>query len=129
MRKITLAGVTAMILFTAAAWAQNGAPTERITDGPTVKQTTDRSAEIAWSTDASGSSVVRYGTNPNHLSQIAEQPWGGKQERNGDYNHTVWVKNLAPNRTYYFVVVTGQGQGTGSAAQSQVQQFQTGARR
>jgi len=129
MKKLTLAGAIAMILFTAAAWAQNNAQAERITDGPAVKQTTDTSAEIAWSTDAPGSSVVRYGTNPNQLSQTAEKPWGGKQERNGDYNHTVWVQNLTPNTTYYFVVATGQGQGTGSAVQSQVQQFQTGAGR
>jgi hypothetical protein len=118
----------ATVLFSFAAWAQNNAQAERITNGPLIKQTTGTSAEIAWSSDAAGSSIVRYGTNPNALSQTAEEPWGGKRERNGDYNHTVWVKNLTPNTTYYFLVETGQGKGTGTGAQSQVQEFRTGAR-
>jgi purple acid phosphatase-like protein len=123
MRKIVVASLTAGVLFSWAAWAQN--KVERITDGPLVKQTTDNSAEIAWSTDAPGSSVVKYGTNPNALTQTAEKPWGGTHEPNGDFNHTVWVKNLRPNNTYYFVVETGQGRGTGTGAISQTQQFHT----
>ncbi|SRR5258706_205869 len=122
MRKITVASLMAIVLFSVTAWAQKA---ERITNGPLVKQTTETSAEIAWSTAAAGSSIVRYGTDPNNLSQVAEKPWGGTHEPNGDYNHTVWVKNLRPNTTYYFVVETGQGRGTGTGAQSQVQQFQT----
>lgn len=122
MTKTFLASAAAVILLSLAAWAQK---TERITDGPLVKQTTRNSAEIAWSTDAAGSSVVRYGTDPNNLSQIAEKPWGGTHEPNGDYNHTVWVKNLQPNTTYYFLVETGQGKGTGTGSRSQVMQFQT----
>jgi hypothetical protein len=122
MKKINLAILAAVVLFSLAAFAQRA---ERITNGPLVKQTTHNSAEIAWSTDAAGSSVVRYGTDPNNLSQIAEKPWGGTHEPNGDFNHTVWVKNLQPNTTYYFLVETGQGKGTGSGARSQVQQFQT----
>jgi len=122
MRRIALASLIAMVLFALAAWAQKA---ERITDGPRVNQVTQTSAEIAWSTDAAGSSVVRYGTNPNNLSQIAQRPWGGAHEPNGDYNHTVWVKNLQPNTTYYFTVETGQGEGTGTGARSQVMQFQT----
>jgi hypothetical protein len=122
MRKIALASLIAIVLFSLAAWTQKA---ERITDGPRVNQVTQTSAEIAWSTDAAGSSVVRYGTDPNNLSQIAEKPWGGAHEPNGDYNHTVWVKNLQPNTTYYFTVETGQGKGTGTGARSQVMQFQT----
>ena len=127
MRKNAVAGLLAMILFSFAAWAQNS-PAERITDGPRVKQTTRNSAEIAWSTTAAGSSVVRYGSSPDALSQIAEQPWGGSHEQNGDFNHTVWVKNLRPDTTYYFVVDTGQGRGTGTGAQSRIQEFHTAAR-
>src|SRR5947209_15843412 len=113
MRKITLASLAAIVLFSLAVWAQKS---ERITDGPRVKQTTQNSAEIAWSTDAPGSSIVHYGTDPNSLSQTAEEPWGGSKESNGDYNHTVWVKNLQPNTAYYFAVETGQGKGTGTGA-------------
>jgi hypothetical protein len=108
--------------FSLAAWAQEA---ERITDGPRVSRTTETSAEIAWSTTAAGSSIVRYGTRPDRLTERAEQPWGGTHEPNGDFNHTVWVKNLQPNTRYFFVVVTGQGRGTGSGAMSRVQEFRT----
>jgi hypothetical protein len=128
-KKNAMAGFIAMVLFSFAAPAQNNAQAERITDGPQVKQVTATSAEIAWSTETPGSSIVRYGTNPNALSQTAQEPWGGKRERNGDYNHSVWVKNLTPNTPYYFIVQTGQGKGTGTGAQSQVQEFRTGAGR
>jgi hypothetical protein len=125
--KITLAIFGAlMVLFAVSAWAQKA---ERITDGPVVKKTTDTGAEISWSTDAAGSSIVRYGTSPNELNQRAEEPWGGTHEPNHDFNHTVWVKNLQPNTTYYFVVETGQGRGTGTGAESRPQEFHTMGRR
>jgi hypothetical protein len=129
MRTSALVNIAALLaLLTLGAWAQTRAKAERITNGPVVKRTTDVVAEIAWSTDEPGSSVVRYGTSPNSLNQTAEQPWGGTREPNGDYNHTVWVKGLTPNTTYYFVVVTGQGMGTGTRAQSRPQEFHTMAR-
>jgi hypothetical protein len=90
-----------------------------------VKNTTGTGTEISWSTDEPGSSIVKYGTNPNSLGETAESPWGGTKESNGDYNHSVWVKNLQPNTTYYFVVVTSQGMGTGTAANSRPQEFHT----
>ena len=123
MKKGFVMSLAAMVFLSLAVWAQEA---EHITDGPRVKQTTETSAEIAWSTTAAGSSIVHYGTRPDALSEIAEQPWGGTHEPNGDFNHTVWVKNLQPNTTYFFVVVTGQGKGTGTGAMSQVQEFRTG---
>jgi hypothetical protein len=123
MRKTALASFAALlILLTVGAWAQQA---ERITNGPVVKSTTDTVAEIAWSSNAPGSSIVKYGTDPNALNQTAEAPWGGGKEPNGDFNHTVWVKNLQPNTTYYFVVITGQGRGTGTATASTPQEFRT----
>ena len=123
MKKGFVMSLAAMVFLSLAVWAQEA---EHITDGPRVKQTTETSAEIAWSTTAPGSSIVHYGTRPDALSEIAEQPWGGTHEPNGDFNHTVWVKNLQPNTRYFFVVVTGQGKGTGTGAMSQVQEFRTG---
>jgi hypothetical protein len=126
MKKTSLASLIAMLLLlTVAAWAQTTTQAERITDGPKVSQTTANSAQVAWSTAAPGSSIVKYGSSANALNQTAQAPWGGTKESNGDYNHTVWIKDLKPNTTYYFVVVTGQGAGTGTEAQSQPQQFQT----
>jgi phosphodiesterase/alkaline phosphatase D-like protein len=130
MRKITLTSFAVLFaLFASLAWAQVKPKAERITNGPVVKKTTGTIAEISWSTDAQGSSIVKYGTNPNALNETAEAPWGGTKEANGDYNHTVWVKNLRPNTTYYYRVETTQGAGTGTATESQPQQFHTTASR
>jgi len=128
MKNIAIALALLLTLFMIAAPAQNKAQAERITNGPVVKKTTDTVAEIAWSTDAPGSSIVKYGTSPNALNQTAEAPWGGTKEANGDYNHTVWVKNLRPNTSYYFVVETTQGAGTGTQTQSQPKEFHTVAK-
>lgn len=129
MRKITLAIlVVSFVLFTVAAWSQNKAQAERITSGPEVKKVTDTSAEISWSTDAPGSSIVNYGNSPNALNETAEEPWGGTKDASG-YNHTVWIKNLKPNTHYYFKVETGQGLGTGSETQSQPKEFHTMAKK
>jgi Purple acid Phosphatase, N-terminal domain len=129
MRKTVLVSIAALLVLVASgAWAQNKVHAERITNGPVVKKTTDTVAEISWSTDAPGSSIVKYGTKDNSLNETAEEPWGGTKESNGDFNHTVWVKNLKPNTTYYFVVVTGQGLGTGTETQSRPQEFHTMAK-
>ena len=128
MRK-TLASIAALFLLLALSiWAQNKTQAERITNGPAIKKTTDTVAEISWSTDAPGSSIVKYGASPNALNQMAEEPWGGTKEPNGNFNHTVWIKNLKPNTTYYFLVVTGQGLGTGTETQSRPQEFHTTAK-
>jgi phosphodiesterase/alkaline phosphatase D-like protein len=126
MKKLVIASLlSSVFLFSAALWAQSKAKAERITNGPDLKETTNNSAELAWSTDAPGSSVVKYGTSPKALNQTAEEPWGGKRESNGDYNHTVWMKNLKPNTTYYYKVETGQGLGTGTEADSKTGEFKT----
>jgi hypothetical protein len=130
MKRLALAIVPLLLLFfTAAAWPQNKAQAERITQGPEVKKTTDTSAEITWATDEPGSSIVKYGTNPKALNETAEEPWGGNKEANGSYLHTVWAKNLKPNTTYYFRVETGQGLGTGTETESQPKEFHTMAKK
>jgi phosphodiesterase/alkaline phosphatase D-like protein len=74
----------------------------RITNGPVVEKITGTSAVVAWSTDRPGSSVVKYGTDPNNLDQTAQQPWGGT-------THRVEIKNLQPNTQYHFNVQSAQG--------------------
>ena len=127
VRVIGLLVLCAVMVSAQTKTQQNKAQAERITNGPVVKKTTDTVAEIAWSTDAPGSSIVKYGISPNSLNETAEAPWGGTKESNGDYNHTVWVKNLKPNTTYFFVVDTTQGAGTGTQTQSQPKEFRTTA--
>jgi phosphodiesterase/alkaline phosphatase D-like protein len=126
MKKMAIVSLlSSFFLLAALSWAQGKPKAERITNGPVMKETTRNSAEVAWSTDAPGSSVVKYGTSPNALNETAEEPWGGKRESNGDYNHTVWIKNLKPDTTYYYKVETGQGLGTGTEADSRTGQFRT----
>src|SRR5437588_5558456 len=127
MRRITVASLAGLlVLFTiGVSAAQKRGRAERITNGPVVNKTTDTVAEIAWSTDAPGSSIVKYGTSPNALNETAEAPWGGTKEPNGDYNHTVWVKNLKPGTTYYVVVATTQCAGTATSTQSRAMEVHT----
>lgn len=97
----------------------------KIIDGPRVEGTGNTWAVIAWTTNAGGSSIVRYGTDKNSLSQTAESPYAkGK----GKEVHRVHVKGLKPNTTYYFVADSGQGEGSGTEAKSQVSQFTTKAK-
>lgn len=126
MKKMAIVSLlSSFFLLSALSWAQGKPKAERITNGPVMKETTRNSAEVVWSTDAPGSSVVKYGTSPNALNETAEEPWGGKRESNGDYNHTVWIKNLKSDTTYYYKVETGQGLGTGTEADSRTGQFRT----
>lgn len=100
------------------------AGSEKIIDGPRVEQLTNNSAQIAWSTNTGGSSVIKYGTDPNHLDKMAESPYADK-EGAAYQTHRVAVKNLQPNTTYYYTVISGQGEDTGTSAQSKVEQFKT----
>lgn len=93
-----------------------------IVDGPRVESTGASSAVIAWTTNARGSSIVHYGTNPNSLNQTAESPYTQQGQ-----THRVHISNLQPNTTYYFAVDSGQGFGTGTDSRSHVSQFQTKA--
>jgi phosphodiesterase/alkaline phosphatase D-like protein len=128
MKKFVVATLASFFLTFGMAWAQNKPQAERITNGPVAKDVQGTTAEIAWSTDAQGSSIVKYGTSPTSLNQTAEAPWGGTKEANGDFNHTVWLKDLKPNTNYYYRVETTQGAGTGTQTESQAREFHTAAK-
>ncbi len=91
----------------------------QITAAPQVRIDSSNSATITWSTSAPASSVVKYGTNPNDLSQTAKAPWGGT-------NHSVTLSGLHPGQTYYYYVTSGEASGTGTSASSQMGQFVAG---
>ncbi len=94
----------------------------KITRGPSADKVTGTTAAIEWSTNLKGSTRVMYGTDAANLTQMAEAPWGA-----GGLNHSVELKDLKPNTTYYYQVETGQAAGTGGAAvDSNVQSFKTG---
>ncbi len=118
MRK-TLALIVS--LFALATWVYaQGNQAERITNGPVVEAVTSNSATVAWSTNTGGSSVVKYGTDPNNLNQTAEEPY-----HEGHGTHRVKISGLKPGTTYYYKVTSAHGQGTGTQAESQVSQFTT----
>ena len=122
MRKgiLSLVAVTACCVWM-VAWAgaaQQSSAGLQITKGPVLEMVGDTSAVIAWSTNVPGSTVLKYGTDPNNLSQTAEAPWGNT-------THRVTLKSLQPNTTYYFQVESAQGQGTGTGALSKQDSFQT----
>ncbi len=97
-----------------------------ITHGPNIEYIGPHSAEIAWTTSTGGSSIVRYGNNPNNLNQAAEAPYA-RGQGSAHVTHRVTIRNLQPSTKYFFVVDSGQGQGTGTEAKSQVQSFTTKA--
>lgn len=100
---------------------------EKITNGPVVEGTGASWAVIAWTTDTGGSTVVRYGTDRNHLSQTAQAPYADNEKMKSQ-NHRVKVTHLKPNTTYYFQADSGAGEGTGTEAKSEVKSFKTKAK-
>src|ERR1700748_1430375 len=66
---------------------------ERIIGQPKVEGVGDSWAVIAWTTNTGGSTVVRYGTDQNNLSQMAESPYSDN-EKTMAQNHRVHLKNL-----------------------------------
>ena len=98
---------------------QNQRERVEITQQPRVESAADNSASISWSTNVQAGSRVRYGTDRNNLSQTATAPWGA-------VTHRVELKNLRPNTTYYYQVISEHASGTGSSATSNIDQFRTG---
>ena len=92
----------------------------QIIHGPVVESTTETMSVIAWSTNVNAGTLLRYGTDPEHLDQSASMPWGG-------ITHRVNLRNLNPGTTYYFQAESAEGQGTGTSARSQVSTFVTKA--
>lgn len=90
----------------------------QITHGPVVENVTDTTAIIAWSTNVNAGTLLRYGTDPQHVDQTASMPWGG-------LTHRVNLKDLKPDTTYYFQAESNEGQGTGTAARAPLASFQT----
>src|SRR5438270_8736771 len=114
----------AMALGLAVAAQAQKSPALQITDGPRVEGVGDTWAIIAWTTNTGGSSIIRYGTNGNSLTQTAMAPYADNESRQHQ-THRVKVNNLQPGTTYYFIADSGQGEGTGTQAKSSVQTFTT----
>jgi len=126
MRLFTIV-VLAAALATSATASPKHAPKAqavKITDGPRVEGTGPTWAVIAWTTNTGGSSIIRYGTSANSLSQTAKSAYADNDKTKAQ-NHRVHLKNLKPNTKYFFQVDSGQGEGTGTEAKSSVAEFTT----
>jgi len=95
----------------------SSAATVNVNAGPVPQYVNQNTAVISWKTDQQSSSTVKYGTDPNNLSQTATGNWGT--------NHQVNVQGLQPSTTYYYQVQSSQAEGTGNVATSQTANFQT----
>lgn len=118
MRKVLVLSI-AVLAFAVTGWAQQYL---QITNGPNVQWDENGKAQIAWSTNApsAGQDLVRYGTNPNMLNQVASARQD-RRERNGDFNHMAQLVNLQPGATYYFQI---QSNGSQGVLTSQIGSFQ-----
>jgi phosphodiesterase/alkaline phosphatase D-like protein len=90
----------------------------KIVDGPVFEYLDATSVQIAWTTSAQSSTLIRYGTDPNNLRKTLQAPWG--QE-----THRVEITGLEPNTTYYFVVESAQARDSGTMAKSAEGSFRT----
>lgn len=124
LTKHTVALFTFVVLLLLPVMAAAQAQPLTITHGPNIEYVGPRTAEIAWTTSTGGSTVLRYGTDPNNLNQTAQEPYAMGQGSQ-HVTHRVHVPNLQPGTTYYFMVDSAQGQGTGTEAKSSVQSFTT----
>jgi ABC-type uncharacterized transport system substrate-binding protein len=91
--------------------------TVNVNGGPVPQYVNQNTALISWKTDQQSSSTVKYGTDPNNLSQTATGNWGT--------NHQVTIQGLQPSTTYYYQVQSSPAEGTGNIATSQTANFQT----
>lgn len=75
-----------------------------------VSNVTDQGFSISFMTDAATSGFVRYGTDPDDLTQIGDQR-DQLTGTVGEYtlHHISVLRGLEPNTTYYYVLGTGNG--------------------
>jgi|NGEPerStandDraft_6_1074524.scaffolds.fasta_scaffold177135_2 phosphodiesterase/alkaline phosphatase D-like protein len=88
---------------------------EHIVGPPRVERVDSTSAIIRWTTNTGAShieyGVVRFGTDPKHLSQVAKSPnrWNPDLPK---MTHRVQLTNLNPATTYFYVVSAERGDNT-----------------
>jgi|SRR5579863_1993541 len=107
--KLSLAFLFISILAVGLAAGQNAGRNsamstqgQQLTNGPVAEYVSDSNCTIGWSSQASGTMSVRYGTDRTKLTQTAEA-----MESKDGRNYHARVNGLAPNTRYYFQVVNG----------------------
>ena len=100
-----------------------------ITEGPALESVRNNTAIIRWTSNNPGGSdehfgVVHYGTDPEHLSQMAKS----HIRLNQNHSYTVFrvrIDGLQPHTTYYYTVDSMEANGTGDGVKSPVKHFTT----
>src|SRR5216684_1067263 len=101
----------------------------RITQGPEVELSKEFLTIIRWTTNNPGGSpehygIVRYGTDPKNVSQIAKSPI----RLNPNHPSTIFrvrMDGLKLGTTYYYTVESEELNGTNDSLKSPVKQFAT----
>jgi phosphodiesterase/alkaline phosphatase D-like protein len=99
----------------------------RITEGPAIELANRNMTIIKWTSNNPGGTdehfgVVHYGTDPEHLTQVAKSP----VRLNQNHASTVFrvrVDGLKPHTTYYYSVDSMQGNGKSDGVNSGVNHF------
>jgi len=107
---------TAQFQTESSEYAQTGRL--KIVDGPVFEYLDSTSVQIAWTTDAASSALLRFGTDPNDLRKTAQEPWGHE-------THRIQLTRLEPNTQYYFVAESSQARDSGTMAKSAEGSFRT----
>ncbi|SRR6266446_8212047 len=131
MKKMLLT-VSIMVVFIRNLLAQLSPPTPkaarvRITQGPELEMAKEYLTIIRWTTNNPGGlpdhfGIVRYGTDPNNLSQTAKSPI----RLNPSHPSTIFrvrIQGLKPATTYYYTVESEEANGTSDGVTSPVNKF------
>jgi phosphodiesterase/alkaline phosphatase D-like protein len=109
--------------------AGNGSERRQIVTGPALESATHDTAIIRWTVNTDGGTathygIVRYGTDPRNLDQIARSPnrWNRSLP---NMTYRVRIDGLAPGTTYYFTVDAAQADGVGMKLKNRVNRFTT----
>jgi len=83
---------------------QNGQSSDNVNiiAGPVVQNANGNSASLWWQTNDTAATRIRYGTDPNNMSQTAYEPGGSR-------DHRVQLSNLQPGQTYYYEILKRYG--------------------
>jgi hypothetical protein len=100
-----------------------------ITQEPALEIASDDLAIVRWKTNNPGGTdvhfgVVRYGTDPKDLSQIAKSPIT-INHGHAETTFRVRMLNLKPRTTYYYAVTSTGSDGTSDGVKSRVSKFTT----
>jgi hypothetical protein len=126
--------VNSLIAFPPAAAqsraASNGSGRGQIITGPALESSTANTAIIRWTANTGGGTaihygIVRYGTNPSTLDQMAKSPNRWNRDHLPNITYRVRISGLAPGTTYYFTVDEAQADGISMGLKSRVDRFTT----